>query len=195
MSNPSYCEIRRKRLREYRAKCSTMEKPVDGMQCCYRCKQDKPLSEFYKDKGVPTGRATTCKNCVNKKNSDNYYSSHWGIDDVIIKQKLESQNGKCVICGQENKLVLDHNHDTHVIRDFLCNFCNTGLGYLKNNESIIANAAEYLKRHRESPSDLKADLRLKHKRGWENAPAKIQRRKASAEWAKKQPRYHVGDPL
>lgn len=67
---------------------------------------------------------------------------------------LEEQNHCCKICGEEetrkNKttgvclLCVDHNHKTGEVRGLLCNKCNTGLGYFKEDINILYTAIEYL---------------------------------------------------
>ncbi len=54
------------------------------------------------------------------------------------------QQGKCLICNEERILVLDHNHKTGIIRGMLCDSCNRGLGYFRDNPEILMNAIKYL---------------------------------------------------
>ena len=65
--------------------------------------------------------------------------------------KLETQGNVCAICGTSDPVggwSLDHCHTTGKIRDFLCNICNLGLGYFKENEESLMNAVTYLRAHR-----------------------------------------------
>lgn len=63
-----------------------------------------------------------------------------------------SQNGCCAICQKKfiainNKDThIDHNHYTGQNRQLLCNNCNVGIGYLKEDVLIIANALEYIRK-------------------------------------------------
>lgn len=68
---------------------------------------------------------------------------------------LVSQNGGCAICGSPetrivkgtlNSLVVDHNHETGVIRGLLCALCNTALGKFHDDPDLLRRAAEYLER-------------------------------------------------
>lgn len=34
---------------------------------CSKCKVEKPLSEFYSDKRLKSGKASSCKSCQNKR--------------------------------------------------------------------------------------------------------------------------------
>lgn len=64
--------------------------------------------------------------------------------------ELSIQQGDvCALCGNVNKngkrLFVDHNHKTGQVRGLLCNNCNSGLGFFRDNPQILANAIEYLK--------------------------------------------------
>lgn len=52
----------------------------------------------------------------------------------------------CEICGSTEKLCIDHDHVTDVVRGRLCNSCNTGLGAFKDNPSLLQAAMKYLER-------------------------------------------------
>ncbi len=66
----------------------------------------------------------------------------------------EQQNGKCAICGVSIALVgtknikdgahVDHDHVTGNIRGLLCHNCNAGIGYLREDISLLENAIQYL---------------------------------------------------
>lgn len=65
----------------------------------------------------------------------------------IIGATGESKSGDCEICGtHQANLVLDHDHGTGLVRGWLCNNCNTGIGMLKDDPYIIRNALAYLSR-------------------------------------------------
>lgn len=74
-----------------------------------------------------------------------------GITIEDYNNMLKKQKNKCGICRakiHENsykKLFdVDHNHNTGKVRGLLCNHCNRGLGYLKDNKSYLKNAIKYL---------------------------------------------------
>ena len=71
-------------------------------------------------------------------NKDKYKIKYGGTTNTKTKyrkQILKEQDHKCAICGcklQLNKVNLDHDHDTGLIRGVLCHACNTSLpSYLK----------------------------------------------------------------
>ncbi len=80
----------------------------------------------------------------------------FGIDlNDYIRMAVE-QNNLCAICGQPETqmrggkvkaLAVDHNHTTGTIRGLLCSDCNTGLGKLRDSQTILNAAIAYLDRY------------------------------------------------
>ncbi len=126
------------------------------MKCCSVCKQEKPLSEFYKGK-------SSCKPCSNK------ISKQWKIDNVEksrlarhrakLKKKygitleqyeamFDEQKGVCYICKNESlnrRLSVDHCHKTGKIRRLLCDKCNMTLGLVNDSQELLKQFIFYLK--------------------------------------------------
>ena len=72
--------------------------------------------------------------------------------DRLYKKLLESQDGKCSICGSFPKrngprFAIDHDHATGKIRGVLCSRCNRGIGLFKENPQWLRRAAEYIENH------------------------------------------------
>lgn len=44
-------------------------------------------------------------------------------------------------------LVVDHCHDSNIVRRLLCSNCNSGLGYLQDSPEVVAAALRYLLEH------------------------------------------------
>ena len=130
---------------------------------CTKCKQELPVSNFYKANGKKSGYKSHCKKCVLEKAKETYYNpenyrrrteNHWkkqgieftleGYDDLYQKQK-----GKCGICGttknrNDTRFCVDHCHDTGNIRGLLCHDCNTSIGKLGDSKEGLMKALEYL---------------------------------------------------
>lgn len=68
----------------------------------------------------------------------------YGISLDTYNSLVVKQNSCCAICGETRKLYVDHNHITNKVRGLLCRECNVGLGYFKDNKSILLEAVEYL---------------------------------------------------
>lgn len=57
---------------------------------------------------------------------------------------LAAQGWGCAVCGNAEKLVLDHDHETGLVRGILCNSCNMALGYAHDNARTLRGLADYL---------------------------------------------------
>ena len=78
----------------------------------------------------------------------------YGIDVDDYDRMVESQNNKCKICGTDEPRgvggwKVDHCHMTGKVRGLLCNNCNLGLGYFKDNTKSLQAAIEYLNEYSE----------------------------------------------
>ena len=127
-------------------------------------------SKKYKDKQpkIHQIKQPKCKSCAHEETTkwresqtdirlkDLYLRRTYKITYHIFVSVLEKQNYKCKICNQDldsnlgntnikyNTAVIDHCHTTGVVRGILCNECNRGLGYFKDNKMNLYKAAEYL---------------------------------------------------
>lgn len=62
------------------------------------------------------------------------------------KKMLDEQGGRCLICGSDAELHVDHDHKTNVVRGLLCTKCNTGLGLFCDSPELLEAATAYLRR-------------------------------------------------
>jgi hypothetical protein len=68
--------------------------------------------------------------------------------------KLAQRKGLCFLCnkpqrgGRTPNLVLDHDHKTKRIREFLCSRCNIALGLLEDDVDLLRKAAAYIESFR-----------------------------------------------
>lgn len=72
----------------------------------------------------------------------------YGITLNQYNSLVKYQNGQCLICkGNQNlrrPLAVDHCHKTGKIRGLLCDPCNIGLAFFRDNKSSLAQAIKYL---------------------------------------------------
>ena len=61
-----------------------------------------------------------------------------------FSRMVELRGGRCAICESPARLVVDHCHTTGEPRDLLCDHCNRGLGYFRDNAEALRRAADYL---------------------------------------------------
>jgi len=64
---------------------------------------------------------------------------------------LDKQNGCCAICNykfgqKKGDIKVDHCHTSGAVRGLLCDLCNRGFGYFKDNVDSFKNAINYLTR-------------------------------------------------
>ena len=130
----------------------------DGLS--YKCKQCK--SEYD---GKPSSILRRIKyNRLHQSQISEYHSKYYDIKadhKANLKMKIQynitltdynrmlnTHNGACAICHMDNgprRLHIDHDNTEGLVRGLLCNNCNLGIGYLKENHTIFLGAIQYLK--------------------------------------------------
>ena len=133
-----------------------------NLKLCTNCGVTKPLSDFHKSAYKKDGVQTHCKTCSNNRaaawNKDNplriqyfrdrdrtkYRAQKYGLTEQELRDMLDESKGVCAICSRTDRLVVDHNHDTGVVRGLICHKCNRGLGHFNDDPSLLTLAAEYL---------------------------------------------------
>lgn len=72
----------------------------------------------------------------------------YGISESQYKQMLDEQGGACLICLRsfldDVRPVVDHDHEDGRVRGLLCDDCNKGLGYFRDQVAYLQRAIEYL---------------------------------------------------
>ena len=88
----------------------------------------------------------------------NEFGNPFGLEDYLIAMK--KTNGVCEMCGTDGsthkkRLCMDHDHSTGIFRGVLCGFCNSILGYAKDNPTILQKGVEYLNKSKIMKMTLK----------------------------------------
>ena len=147
-----------------------------GAKVCGKCGKDKELGDYYPHNTTLDGKKSTCSQCENeiravwiKNNPDKcrivyrrrHLKQRYNISLGQYEEMLAAQGGKCAICGGVNtgkrstfNLAVDHDHKTGEVRALLCNHCNRGLGFLKDDTTILERALEYLKEFNKGDKDV-----------------------------------------
>lgn len=92
-----------------------------------------------------------CRDCYKIKRLEYRY----GLGPGEYHARLEAQDHRCPICGKHADdvqrprnhvvpLVVDHCHETGVVRGLLCWQCNSGLGHFRDDVQALKAAMEYL---------------------------------------------------
>lgn len=79
------------------------------------------------------------------KIKDTKLRSQYGISLEEWNYMYQKQNGRCAICRKQTEtLVVDHDHESGAVRGLLCNSCNSALGFIYDDISIIEKIKSYL---------------------------------------------------
>lgn len=117
-----------------------------GVLKCTKCRQEKPATAEYfpLHNKKANGLDSWCRDCRSTYRNE---ICRGKFRDVISDEELKvlkSDIKECVICGSEEKLVVDHDHKTGAIRGMLCNHCNRGLGHFRDDPELLEFARIYL---------------------------------------------------
>lgn len=109
---------------------------------CTKCSEVKGKVDYI------TVGSSQCRSCESKKSRNRRIKRTYGLNIDFFEAMRLGQNGVCAICGLRPKrgshLVIDHCHNTGVVRGLLCGKCNTGLGQFDEDLDLLASAASYL---------------------------------------------------
>ena len=76
----------------------------------------------------------------------------FGMTPEEFQAMHDAQNGRCKICKEpltagKGGSVVDHCHKTERVRGLLCNGCNSGIGWFKEDPERMIAAIAYLEEH------------------------------------------------
>lgn len=71
----------------------------------------------------------------------------YGLTPAQFASMMVEQGSACAICKRADQgfPMIDHCHTTGRVRGLLCMQCNQGIGKLKDSETLLLSAIEYLK--------------------------------------------------
>lgn len=73
----------------------------------------------------------------------------YAITEVQYDEIFKRQQGRCAICKCQQhfqRLAVDHDHRTGMVRGLLCVQCNRGLGRFFDSPVRLRTAAEYIEK-------------------------------------------------
>lgn len=121
------------------------------LKCGLEAITEDELSLFTKSEKSKYGRANRCSKChsssgskYDEKNVRHRAKVKYGITLEEYQEAMKTSN-KCEICGKQENLCYDHNHNTMKFRGVLCRECNRALGLLGDNIEGLEIALNYLK--------------------------------------------------
>lgn len=114
---------------------------------CTRCKAEKPATaEFFPlHNKKRNGLDSWCRACRAEYRNANCRGKFRGVISDELLADIKATVTECVICGNEEPLVVDHDHKTGKVRGMLCNHCNRGLGHFRDDPELLEFAAQYLR--------------------------------------------------
>lgn len=130
---------------------------------CRACGESKPLAQFHRHPRGKYGRNSKCKTCSAARSKIRYAQNRearidamrvlrYGLKPGEYDAMLAAQGGVCALCDQVcptgRRLAVDHDHATGAVRGLLCQFCNQGLGFFRDDTSLLLRAIEYLEKIR-----------------------------------------------
>lgn len=137
---------------------------------CPDCGEKKASDAFYVDRKRAGALHTYCKDCCKRRAKEAYERSdkaarnrqhrEWvrankdrlriyktaaalGIPSEQVQAMVD--RGRCDICGATSALCVDHCHLKGAVRGLLCQACNKGLGFFKDDPSRLRSAIRYLR--------------------------------------------------
>ena len=127
-----------------------------GLQWCAACQSPQPLDCFFDNADKKYGKSTWCIAC--NQAEGNKEVRYWrrvykkyGVTRAEYERRAEAQGYVCALCGEpervQQRLLIDHDHETGKVRDLLCHLCNVGLGNFRDDPRLLDRAKEYLKKH------------------------------------------------
>lgn len=145
------------------------------VKTCNTCHIEKANKYFGVNNAMPDNLSNKCKQCTSvarRKNRDDnpeVYKKQWqrnkyskpeyaenrrllaayGITSIVKNFLIRKTNGSCEICGDNTKLVVDHDHDNSFVRGMLCSKCNRGIGHFDDNIELLQKAIDYLNNKKE----------------------------------------------
>ena len=104
---------------------------------CETCGPDSQILVRDKVKGY-----YRCREARKGYRRQTYARSRYGLSWNEY-QRLK-QDGSCYVCGTVEDLVIDHCHETGLLRGVLCNMHNKALGLLQDNPAYLDRLLNYL---------------------------------------------------
>ena len=157
MTPPHVLSLRERRECWY----SESERPIIQQKRCTACRLKKPLADFAKSMHGGRSHDGTCMACRLARHGRQYLAyirKHYKLSQADYTAFLEAQGYACAICQitladlaqsmrHRKHLSVDHDHATGAVRGLLCDACNHGLGFFRDNPLYLAAAVTYLERH------------------------------------------------
>jgi hypothetical protein len=140
-----------------------------GRKICSKCREAKPLDQFYPHNQSRDGKQPSCKPCfewqklesellhpgsIRRRRSNAHIRRSYKLTATEYQALVEQTGGLCMACGQPETikakdggawpLCVDHNHETGEVRGLLCHSCNRAAGAVNDDPVRLRAVAAYL---------------------------------------------------
>lgn len=129
-----------------------------GRMVCMACNRRYALKAYYNSPPKPLTDARKQAKYKNLKKerpsgltNQKVYAMkvRYGVSEDAFIDMFVRQEGKCGICRKDmpaKSCLIDHNHDTGIVRGLLCRHCNFAIGLFNDNIASLQMAIDYLTR-------------------------------------------------
>lgn len=142
LKNKGSMSFETKKKLSYSKRDKWLAKFPNGEKVCSDCGESKSLDLYRRPSESSTRWNTRCDVCQPRYNSITWISRKYGVDFEAATDLFDQK--VCEICGNEEATHVDHDHETGEIRGKLCQGCNTGIGFMKDNPDVLLAAAAYI---------------------------------------------------
>lgn len=125
---------------------------------CSRCRQWKPATtDYFEGHSTRGGIGSRCRACLREYDAGrkdrqrrNHLRRTYTMTPLEYEDMLRAQGGVCELCkgGAGERLHVDHDHETGLVRALLCSRCNRGLGFAQDDPVLLRRWADYVERFR-----------------------------------------------
>jgi hypothetical protein len=156
-SDPEEREKRKANAKKWRLANPERRREVNRAWEANNAEKSTASKRAWKERNYDAARASDRANYIANREQRIASQRHkrTGFTPDLFQQTLEAQGHKCAICeddllGKPSRHVhADHCHDSGKPRGILCNGCNAGIGFFRDDEARLRSAIQYLKSHAE----------------------------------------------
>ena len=155
---------------------------IPATKQCSKCREEKSLSAFGRSPRYRDGHRGQCIKCratyntaygvAWRKANPAYYKTstevtrrrrielrlRFRLTEADWQGMLDAQQDRCAIChtdkpkGRWSTFHVDHCHNTGRVRGLLCQHCNTTLGRVRDDVTVLRAMIAYIERHENNTS-------------------------------------------
>lgn len=139
------------KFQSYCRPCANKRRAVRGfdpekMKAYYRTSYQR-----HRSKRLAYADAYRALETTKQRDADKHIRRKYGLTRDQWWEMYRAQEGCCDLCGMDflpgERICVDHNHATGLVRALLCDPCNIGLGRFLDSVELLQAAISYIERH------------------------------------------------